>query len=360
MLKKSKKQGLSWDYLRDRHSSAIDELKTLRDWDSVKSAIPESEHLGDYSILALEAVAAAIRELRLDRNMLAERIEVLSRKFEDLSTTHKNDITSLEKRIKELEDHISEIEQRTLFLDSVEMLIPRISEIEERFESLPTEITRRMEERYGRRIDEYLQKELEGRLKEFEEKLKKDIFGVSVNLAETLLSIQRHYEELVEENARLRSAAAERDELRKALVEKEREMEELKSKLAALEEMSKRVDALSKRLSEYEARASQLALVRKHLTAITGKKDLNEALKVLRTQFVPKSELESTLSEVKGMLAQMDEVRRENERLRVENEKLKEALRTLLQERLEAGKSGERGTEGGGESGTPLEDGQSG
>lgn len=359
MLKKSKKQGLSWDYIRDRHSSAIDELKTLRDWDSVKSAIPESEHLGDYSLLALEAVAATIRELRLDRSMLAERIEVLSKKFEDLSTTNKNDIMALEKRIKELEDHISEIEQRTLFLDSVEMFVPRISEIEERLQTLPGELTRRMEERYGKRIDEYLQKELEGRLSEFEEKLKKDIFGVSVDLSETLLRIQQHYEELVEENVRLRSIAAERDELRKALVEKEREIEELKSKLAALEEMSKRVDALSKRLSEYEARASQLAFVRKHLTAITGKKDLKEAIKVLRTQFVPKSELESTLSEVKGMLAQIDEIRRENERLRIENEKLKEALRTLLQERLEAEKSEESGTSEG-ESGASLEDGQLG
>ncbi len=359
MLKKPKKQGLGWAYIRDRHSSAIDELKTLRDWDGIKSAIPESEHLGDYSLLALEAVAATIRELRLDRSMLAERIEILNKKSEELSTAYKNDIMALEKRIKELEDHIAEIEQRTLFLDSVEMLIPRISEIEERFERLPMEITRRMEERYGGRIDGYLKKELEGRLKEFEEKLKRDIFGVSVNLAETLSNIQQHYEELVEENARLRSTATERDELKKALVGKEREIEELKSKLVALEEMSKRVDALSRRLSEYEAKASQLALVKKHLIAITGKKDLNEALKVLKTQFVPKSELENTLKEVREMLTEMDEVRRENERLRGENEKLKEALKTLIQERLETG-TPEEGEIPEGKSGASLKDGQSG
>jgi len=335
MLKKSKKQKITWDYIRERHPGVSDELKTLRDWDSVKSTIPESESIGDYSLLALEAVAATIRELRIDREILVERIEVLNRKLEELSSSHKESTHSLEKRIKELDDRLTELEQRTLFLDSVEMLVPRLTEIEERTERLPAEVLRRVEEHYSKRMDEFIRAYVEERLKSFEEALKKNVFGVSEDLSKTLLKIQQHYEELVAENVRLRSAVKEREELKKALVEKEREIGELRHKLAALKEMSKRVNSLSSRLSDYEAKLAEMNRIQNELAALTGSKDISEALNILKTQFVPKSKFESALREVKGILSEIEEVRQENARLRAENEKLKEALKTLLQERSE-------------------------
>ncbi|ACJ16695.1 hypothetical protein, conserved [Thermococcus onnurineus NA1] len=335
MLKRSKKQGIGWDYIKERHPEVVDELKTLRDWDSVKSAIPESETIRDYSVLALEAVAATIRELRIDREMLAERIEILNRKFEELSSSHKESTHSLEKRIKELEDQLAELEQRTLFLDSVEMLVPRLNEIDERMERLSAEILRRVEEHYSKRMDDFIRTYIEERLKSFEGELKRSIFGVSVDLSETLLRIQQHYEELVAENVRLRSVVKEREELKRALAEKEREIEELKRKLAVLREMSKRVNTLSKRLSDYEAKLAEMSRIQKELAALTGTRDVDEALNILKTQFIPKSKFESTLREVKGILSEIEEIRQENARLRIENEKLKEVLKTLFQERLE-------------------------
>jgi regulator of replication initiation timing len=193
----------------------------------------------------------------------------------------------------------------------------------------------RVEERYGRRMDEFMRSALEERLKSFEEELKKSIFGVSVDLSETLLKIQRHYEELVAENVRLRSAVKENTELKKALVEKEREIEELRRKLAALKEMSKRVDSLSKRVSDYEAKISEMNRIKKELMSLTGTNSVDEAIRALRTQFIPKSKFESTLREVKNVLGEIEELRQENARLRTENEKLKDALKTLLQEKLD-------------------------
>ncbi len=46
------------------------------------------------------------------------------------------------------------------------------------------------------------------------------------------------------------------------------------------------------------------------------------------------------MSEIKGILSEIEDIRRENARLRNENEKLKEALKTLLQERLEGSTEG--------------------
>ncbi|QDA31893.1 hypothetical protein FH039_10140 [Thermococcus indicus] len=347
MLKKSKRGSVNWEYLKERHPDVIDELKTLRDWDSVKSAIPESETASDYSILALEAIAALIRELRMDREMLAERIEILNRKFEELSNSSRESSRALEKRIKSLEDQLMELERRTLFLDSVEMLVPRIGEMEERMERLPGEIMKRLEERYGKKMDEFVRAYVEERLKDFEEQMKKDVFGVSVDLAETLLKIQERYEELVAENVRLKSSLHEKERLQKALIEKEREIEDLKRKLAALKDMSRRVDVLGKRLSEYEAKLAEINRIRKELAALTGTSDIDAALTILKTQFIPRSKFESTLQEVKNILQEVEGIRQENARLREENEKLKEALKTFLQERLE-------------DSSSPVEDGESG
>ena len=335
MLKKPKRKGVTWSYIKEHHPEVIDELKTLRNWDSVKSAIPESETYGDYSILALEAIAATIRELRIDREMLAERIEILNRKFEELSSVQRESFHSLEKRIKKIEDQLAELERRTLFLDSVEMLVPRLSEMEERIEKLSTELLRKLEERYSKKIDEFMRDYIEERLDKFKEELKKSIFGVSVDLSETLLKIQKHYEELVAENVRLRSALKENEELKRALAEKEREIQELKHKLEVFNEMSKRVNALSKRLSEYEARLNEMSRIQKELAELTGAKNIDEALRILRTQFIPKSKFESALREIRGIINEVEELRQENSRLKTENEKLKDVLRTLFQERFE-------------------------
>ncbi len=288
MLKKSKRPGINWEYIKAHHPGIIDEFKTLPDWDRVKSSIPESEDIGDYSLLALEAIAATIRELRISREMLAERIETLNGKFDELSTSHRETTHSMDKRIKELESKLTELERRTLFLDSVESLVPKLNEMEERMERLSGgEILRRVEEHYSKRMDDFIRAYVEDRLKEFEEELKRSTLGgVSVDLSKTLLEIQRHYEELVVENVRLRSAAKELEDLKKELAEREREIQDLKRKLAAYKETSKRINALSRRISDYEAKLTEMDRVRKELLSLTGgAKDVDGgALTILKTQ----------------------------------------------------------------------------
>ncbi|WP_297062061.1 hypothetical protein [Thermococcus sp.] len=335
MLKKSSKGRLTWDYIRNRHSEVIEELKTLRNWDGVKSAIPESETIGDYSLLALEAISAVIRELRIERSFLSERIENLSRKIEELGTSHRELSYSVDKRLRELEGRISELEQRTLFLEGVEAIVPRMNELEEKLDYLPAELFKRIEETYGKKADEHLRKLVEKRVEELREELKREVFGISVDLTKALRELQGHYEELVEENVRLRSLAKENEKLRKKLMERERELEELKKRLAVFQEMTKRVDALSEKIGKYEEKLKEIRTIEKELLSLTGARDALSAIEVIKSEFIPKSKFEKTLAEIKSLLAEAESLKDENERLKRENEKLKEALKTLLQERLE-------------------------
>jgi polyhydroxyalkanoate synthesis regulator protein len=296
---------------------------------------PESETLGDYSLLSLEAIAALIMELRIEKELLSERLDVLTKKIDDLNTAHKNSTYSLEKKIESLEASLSELEKRMIFLDSVETIIPRMNEVETRIERLPSEIMSQVDSLYGDKIDAYLNEYLEGRLKEFEKKLKEDIFGVSVNLAETLQKIQERYEELIIENMHLKKLQSENEKLRKELLEREKEVEELRRQVNSLRDVSQKIDALSQKVAAYQAKLEQMKRLEEEIKNLAGVDDVNLAIQMIKKQLVQKSKFEKTLREVKILLKDLEEIKEENLRLRKENERLRDALKMMLQEKLE-------------------------
>ncbi|WP_297535350.1 hypothetical protein [Thermococcus sp.] len=332
MLKKSQKDRLTWDYIKSRHSEIIGELRTLRNWNEVKSTIPESENLGDYSLLALESVAAVIRELRLETSRLGERIELLSRKLEDLGTSHRELSYSTEKKFRELENRIAELEQRTLFLNSLEYVVPRINELEEKLERLPAQLFARLEESYGKKTEDVIRSLVEERIEALKEELKRDVLGVSVELARALRELQEHYEELVRENVELKRKARENDVLKRKLSEKEKEVESLRKRLSSLQEVAERVESLSEKMKRYETALKTLREVEAQLRELTGESNVFSAIEAIKRQFVPKSKLERAVNEIKGMLAEVESLREENAKLRAENEKLRETLKALLGE----------------------------
>lgn len=332
MLGRSKKTKVNWEYITQRHPEIVEELKSLHNWDEIKSMIPEAENTGAPYLLSLQAVAAVIRELKIQRSQLGERIEVLTSKLDDLSVTHREHYNSIEKRLKELEERISNLEQRTIFIDSVEAVIPRMNELEEKLEKLPTELYKRLEDTYSKKLEEELRKILNEKADEIKKELEQETLTVGVELAKTLRDIQDHYETLVRENLKLKDLAKENDSLKKQLIEKEKELEELRKRLVMMEEMSKKVEALAEKISTYETRLKYMRRTEKQLLELTGAKDVSSAIEILKKDFIPRSKVEKTLKEVKATVAEIEILKEENDRLKRENEKLKDALKTLLQE----------------------------
>ncbi len=339
MFGKKKRQGLSWEYIKSKHPEIIEELKTLRNWDTVRSAIPESESIGDYSLLSLEAIAALIMELRVEKEMLSERLDILGKKLEDLNTAHRSSTYSMEKRMNELEGSLADLEKRMIFLDSMENILPRMGELESRIERLPSEIMSQIEHIYGQKIDDYLNRYIEARLSEFEKRLKEDIFGVSVDLAETLRKIQERYEELVVENLELKKIRDENESLKKMLIEKEKEVEELRRQIRSLQELSKKVEELNSKVAGYRVKMETLRKLENELKRLTGSESVETALQIIRQQMEQKSKFEKALREVKVLLKDLEEIKEENQRLRNENERLRDALKMILQEKLDSGES---------------------
>lgn len=327
--KKKKNNRVSWEYLKKRYPDVIEELKSLRNWNEVKSSIPEAESMGDYSIVALHAISALIQELRIERELLGERVEVLNSKLESLRADSGNTIKSLKKEIEDLKRNIEELEKRTIFLDSVEKFVPKVNELEEKIERYPMEIVNRLEERYSKQILEMAEEIINRRFKELEDELKRGIFGVSVDLAKVLKEIQDKYESLIKENIKL-------NEL---LKEKDAKIKELTYKLSKFQETASKVEELSKRLDEYKQSLAELSQIKQELAKITGVYEVKDAIKILREEFVPKSKVEMIAKEIKTLMDSLEKIKRENEKLKKENERLKEVVKALLSKQEETGES---------------------
>ncbi|ASJ02578.1 hypothetical protein A3L09_04550 [Thermococcus profundus] len=327
------KSGITWDYLKERHPEILSELKTLREWDTVKSIVPESEKLDDYSLLALQALASLIREFHIERNILGERIEILNGKLEDLRTEVRESNSSLEKRIKALEDAIRDIQRKMLFVEGVSNLIPRINELEEKMEANQAELLARLEKRYAQLIEERVDEMINQRLQEFE----RSILGISGDLAKTLREMQEKHETLVIENYRLKK---EVEPLKAALRARESEIAELRKKLARCNELNKKIDELQRRVKEYEERVGTLSPIEKELLEITGAPTPEGAIalvKRMKSEYVPRSKLTPLLAEVKRLKSRIEELEDENRSLREKNEKLGQALKMLLERGEEEG-----------------------
>ncbi|WP_048151264.1 hypothetical protein [Palaeococcus ferrophilus] len=321
--KKRKDNALTWEYIKRRYPDVVEELKSLKDWEDVRASIVEAERKGDYSLVALHGVAAITRQERIDIEMLSERIEVLRSKLEGLRTDHDNAIKSLSKELESLKSELDDIQKRTLFLRNIEQMVPKINEIDERINRFEVEILSKMEGRLEGKVDEKVESIVEARMEELEERLKRGIFGVSVELAKTLEGIQGRYENLVRENVTLKEE----------LKARQNEVKELNARIAKLQESLKKVDELSRRVSAYEASLRELTTIKERLAKITGKYDVNEALATLE-EFVPKARFEVLARELKAKLAEIESLTQENKKLKAENEKLKAALKDLL-ERME-------------------------
>lgn len=321
------KSSLTWDYLRERHPEILSELKTLREWDTVKAIIPESEKLNDYSLLALQALASFVREFHIERNLLGERIEILEGKIEDTRTEMREKNAALEKRIKALEDSIGDLQRKMLFVEGVSNLVPRINEIEEKIEANQAELLARLEKRYAQLIEERVEEMVNQRLREFES----SILGISGDLAKTLKELQERHESLVIENYRLKR---EVEPLKAALKAREREIEELKKKLSRCNELNRKIDELQRRVKEYEEKAGALSSIERELMEITGAPTPEGALAIvkrMKAEYVPRSKLTPLLNEIKRLKAQVAELEDENRSLREKNEKLSQALKMLLE-----------------------------
>ncbi|WP_457753488.1 coiled-coil domain-containing protein [Thermococcus sp.] len=318
--KKKKSDRVSWEYLKKRYPDIIEELKSLRNWDRVKSSIPEAESMSDYSIVALHAISALIRELRIERELLGERIEIINSKIESTKTESENNYKSLKKELEILKEKIEEIERRTIFLENVEKFIPKINELEERLQRYQIEIANRVEEMYLDQIMKRINELVEKKIKDIEKDITRDILGISTDLAKTLKELQEKYEVAIKENIRL-------SELMK---EKDSKIKELTYKLSKLQETSKKIEELTRRVEEYERSMNDLSEVKKELIELTGVYDINKAIKILKEEFVPKSKIEHIAKEVKNLMDTIDKLKKENEKLMDENKKLKEVVKALL------------------------------
>ncbi|NJF24904.1 hypothetical protein [Thermococcus sp. Bubb.Bath] len=324
------KQGLNWDYLRERHVEIISELKTLHEWDKVKSIVPEAENLNDYSILALQALASLTREFHTEKTNINERINALSEKLDDTRTEMRERDEALEKRVKTLEGSVEDTQRKLLFVEGIGNLIPRINELEEKLETGQAEMITRMEKRYSKLIEERVNELIERKLKEVEDELKASVLGVSVDLAKSLKDIQEKHEKLVVENYTLRN---EVKSLRSSLLSKEKELEKLRAELTGCREMNRRIEELQKRVQEYEKRAGAPSPVEKDLMKLMGTRSAEEALEVIKrmkSEYVPKSKVSQLLSEMKRLNERVQELEEENKSLREKNEKLSKALKMLI------------------------------
>ncbi len=321
------KQGVTWDYLRERHPEILSELKTLRDWDTVKAVVPEAEKLGDYSLFSLQALASFIKEFHIERGLLGERIEGLTQKLEDTRTEMRERDSALEKRIHVLEKGLDEVQRKTLLIEGISNLLPRINELEEKLEMNQAEILARFEKSYLRLIEEKVEELVNQRIRELEG----SILGVSGDLAKSLRELQERHEKLIIENYELRRKV---ESLRGALRKKEGELAELRKKVSSYAELNRRIEELQRRVQEYEKKTGRLSKAERELLRLTGAGSLEEALEAVRRmkeEYVPKSKVAPLLSELKRLQERLEELERENAFLREKNEKLSQALKMLLE-----------------------------
>ncbi len=326
------KGGLSWDYLKERHLDIVSELKSLREWEAIKAAIPESENIKDYSLLALQSVAALTREFHTEKNLLNEKLHALEERLDDTRTEMRERDSALEKRIKNLESSMEDVQRKLLLVEGIGNMLPKISELEERLEAGNVQLSSKVEERYSRLIEELVDK----RIRALEEELRGSVLGIGAELAKSLREMQERDERLAVENydlrMKLKRINSELDRVRE-------EAEKLRKRLEEYREMNRSIEDLHRRVQEYEKRLNSLSAMEKRLMQLTGAGSLEEALNIverMKSNCVPKSKVTPVLNELKRLQERVEELEAENGRLREKNEKLTEALKTLL-ERTEEG-----------------------
>jgi len=321
MLRKKKNtKRISWGYMKERHSAILNELKSLSGWDNIKASVVEAESLGDYSLVSLYAATEVYRETRSQIEYLSEKVETIHSKLEAIRSENGEKLKQVEKDIKELKEKLEDIQRRTLFLSSVEKMIPRLTELEEKLEAYPSELINKLEKTYGHKIDEKINQIVQEKLKLIEEDLKRGIFGVSVDLAKTLKEIQGRYEKIILENYTLKEEVKE----------KELQIAELTQRLATLQKQLEIVNDLDKKLEKYRKLAEEFERMKKTLIKITGIDDVDMALEELK-EYVPKTKIKPLLDETKKLLAQIEELKKENEYLKEENRRLENTLKKLLE-----------------------------
>jgi len=315
--KKKNTKWVSWEYIKERHSAILNELKSLSGWDNIKSSVVEAESLGDYSLVSLYAVTEVYRETRSQIEYLFEKVENIHSKLEAIRSENEEKLKQVEKDIKELKEKFEDLQRRTLFLSSIEKMIPRLTEL---LEAYPPELINKLEKTYEHKIDEKINQIAQEKLKLLEEDLKRGIFGVSVDLAKILKEVQGRYEKIIVENYTLREEVKE----------KELQIAELTQRLATLQKQLEIVNDLDKKLEKYRKLTEEFERMKEALIKITGINDVDRALEELK-EYVPKTKIKPLLDETKKLLAQIEDLKKENEYLKEENRRLENSLKKLLE-----------------------------
>ncbi|WP_372842723.1 hypothetical protein [Pyrococcus kukulkanii] len=310
-----KEERANWAFFQEHYPEVVEGLKELKEWESVKSALADSERLGDYSILALAALVAMKREINQDIDDVREKIYSLFSKLDALKTDTDNNFKRIEKEIESLKEAIDELDRRTLVVSNLERVLPRITEMEERMLSYPLEVAESIEKRLRERIEERLEEIVREKLGELEERMN------SVN-PEVIREIIAKYDSLVRENV----------ELRRKLEARERVIKDLREKLAKLQEGVKEVEAIEKKVEEYGRLAEELREIRIRLAKITGSYDPKEALRIIERNYLPRSKVEELAKTVKSLMKENEELKRENERLKKELDRITQAVKMLVEE----------------------------
>ncbi|WP_335343149.1 hypothetical protein [Pyrococcus kukulkanii] len=310
-----KEERANWAFFQEHYPEVVEGLKELKEWESVKSALADSERLGDYSILALAALVAMKREINQDIDDVREKIYSLFSKLDALKTDTDNNFKRIEKEIESLKEAIDELDRRTLVVSNLERVLPRITEMEERMLSYPLEVAESIEKRLRERIEERLEEIVREKLGELEERMN------SVN-PEVIREIIAKYDSLVRENV----------ELRRKLEARERVIKDLREKLAKLQEGVKEVEAIEKKVEEYGRLAEELREIRIRLAKITGSYDPKEALRIIERNYIPRSKVEELAKTVKSLMKENEELKRENERLKKELDRITQAVKMLVEE----------------------------
>ncbi|WP_372915905.1 hypothetical protein [Pyrococcus kukulkanii] len=310
-----KEERANWTFFQEHYPEVVEGLKELKEWESVKSALADSERLGDYSILALSALVAMKREINQDMDDVREKIYSLFSKLDALKTDTDNNFKRVEKEIESLKEAIDELDRRTLVVSNLERVLPRITEMEERMLSYPLEVAESIEKRLREKIEEKVEEIVEEKMREFEERMN------SVN-PEVVREIIGKYDSLVRENV----------ELRRKLEARERIIKDLREKLTKLQEGVKEVEAIERKVEEYGKLAEELREIRARLAKMTGSYDPREALRIIERNYIPRSKVEELAKTVKSLMKENEELKRENERLKKEIERITQAVKTLVEE----------------------------
>ncbi|ASJ17485.1 hypothetical protein A3L04_10595 [Thermococcus chitonophagus] len=314
-----KEERANWAFFQEHYPEVVEGLKELREWESVKSALADSERLGDYSILALAALVAMKRELSQDIDEIREKVYSLFSKLDGLRTDTDNNFKKIEKEIEALKEAIDELDRRTLVVSNLERVLPRITEIEERMMSYPLEVAesieKRVRERVERRIEDIVMEKLNEKVKELEMK-------ANSTTPEVIKEIISKYDSLIKENI----------ELRKKLEVREKAIKDLREKLAKLQEGVKEVEAIERKVEEYGKLAEELKEIKIRLAKITGSYDVKEALRIIERNYIPKSKVEELAKTVKALMKENEDLKKENERLKKELERITQAVKMLVEE----------------------------